>query len=63
MASDHQPPAQQVFTGNCPKCGAAVRCEIELGKNTCWCFTVKRQDNETEWGDDCMCRSCLGGKK
>ncbi|MBC7198160.1 MAG: cysteine-rich CWC family protein [Pseudomonas balearica] len=44
-------------THPCPACSAPVRCDIEAGKSTCWCFGV--QAKEQEHGDVCHCRRCL----
>lgn len=48
---------QTNVTHSCPKCENPVRCDISLGKSTCWCFSV--QSKELEMNDICMCRKCL----
>lgn len=45
------------ITHSCPTCSAPVRCDVELGKSTCWCFGL--QAKEVEHGDVCLCSSCL----
>lgn len=49
--------ASPVVTHSCPKCEHPVRCDISLGKTTCWCFSV--QSKGLEMNDLCMCKSCL----
>lgn len=44
-------------THSCHKCGAPVRCDIELGRTECWCFSV--QAKGLEMNDTCMCKKCL----
>lgn len=44
-------------THSCPKCTGPVRCDIMLGKPTCWCFNV--QSKGLELNDTCMCKKCL----
>lgn len=51
---------RQPVTHSCPACSGPVRCDIEQGKSTCWCFSV--QAKEVEWGDKCLCKTCLGAK-
>ena len=53
--------ANSHITHSCPECSAAVKCEITLGKSTCWCFTVSTQIREVEWDGLCMCPTCLKG--
>ena len=48
---------QSSVTHSCPKCENPVRCDISLGKNTCWCFNV--QSKGLELNDVCMCKNCL----
>lgn len=48
---------QPTVTHNCPKCTGPVRCDIERGLNTCWCFNV--QAKGLEMNEACMCKSCL----
>lgn len=48
---------RQLVTHSCPNCEGPVRCDIQQGKSTCWCFGL--QAKEVEWGDTCMCRQCL----
>lgn len=49
-------------THSCPECSAPVRCEVALGKSSCWCFSVSPQLREVEWDGLCMCASCLKGE-
>lgn len=51
--------ASRSVTHSCPGCNAPVRCEIEQGKNTCWCFTVHNQRPEVDWDSQCLCQHCL----
>ena len=46
------------ITHLCPECNNAVKCEIEQGKSTCWCFSVQ-VSNALSTGDICVCRKCL----
>ncbi|WP_373323098.1 cysteine-rich CWC family protein [Pseudomonas brenneri] len=51
-----------LITHSCPSCETPVKCEIEQGKTTCWCFHVKRQEKEVDWGGKCLCTGCLTGR-
>ena len=53
----------RVVTHSCPGCKGPVQCEISQGKATCWCFNVMPQHREVDWGGDCLCKSCLTGRK
>ena len=48
---------QSNVSHSCPRCENPVRCDISLGKNTCWCFNV--QSKGLELNDVCMCKNCL----
>jgi len=50
-----QLPAQRIHS--CPSCSGPVRCDVALGKSVCWCFGLQRK--EQEYGDICMCSTCL----
>jgi hypothetical protein len=53
-------PKQRCFTQNCGRCGAAMTCDLELGKSTCWCFSVDPVPvSEDDFGKECVCRDCL----
>lgn len=46
---------------NCVECGAAFRCGVEAGENSCWCFALPQvlslpQDDEKQ---GCLCPKCL----
>jgi hypothetical protein len=48
---------QSCVTHSCPRCQSPVRCDISLGKNDCWCFSV--QSKGLDMNDVCMCKTCL----
>lgn len=54
---------QQLARGNrsvthsCPQCGASVKCDVELGKSVCWCFSYPEAD--VDEGTQCLCSRCL----
>ncbi len=56
------------ITGNktthvCPECGTQAHCDIEVGKETCWCFNVDSRDlPKLSKGQVCLCRKCLEKK-
>ncbi|WP_429560781.1 cysteine-rich CWC family protein [Pseudomonas laurylsulfatiphila] len=56
------PTLPSLITHKCPTCEVPVKCEIAQGKSTCWCFTVKPQEREVDWGGQCLCTGCLTGK-
>lgn len=49
-------------THSCPECQGPVRCDVEQGKSVCWCFSVRPQQREVDWGGQCLCQSCLTGR-
>lgn len=60
--SDHQQPnVTPHHTHNCPKCGAATRCDLQRGKSSCWCFVVQATTTLPEYdpGEPCLCKQCL----
>ncbi|WP_102404212.1 DUF1289 domain-containing protein [Vibrio sp. 10N.261.55.A7] len=45
---------------NCPVCQSSAQCDIQNGKQTCWCFDIEKRDTSTiEKSGLCMCRKCL----
>ena len=42
----------------CEKCGAFFDCEIEDGKDTCWCMKYESVDISIEY-NKCLCVDCL----
>ncbi|WP_428800393.1 cysteine-rich CWC family protein [Vibrio kyushuensis] len=44
----------------CPKCNAQTQCDVQNGKETCWCFYIEKRDSADvkEYGV-CLCRKCL----
>lgn len=56
------------YTHVCPEifCGERVRCEVEQGKGTCWCFSVNPTEGNRDIvgsGEACLCKACLTGDK
>lgn len=44
----------------CPHCGAEFTCDLEAGKETCWCFEVTRLNRESlRPSMGCLCPKCL----
>jgi ribosomal protein L34E len=44
----------------CPKCGVAFSCDIEKGKDSCWCFFQKAGKTiQNHQYTTCLCRACL----
>lgn len=56
------PNLPSLITHACPECKTPVKCDVAQGKSVCWCFTVKRQEREVDWGGQCLCTNCLTGK-
>jgi uncharacterized protein len=50
----------QAATNKCPRCGEALSCDIQAGKESCWCFDVEKRDTSI-LGEftRCLCRKCL----
>jgi len=50
---------RNIYLKNCENCGQEFFCEIEAGKEECWCFhkTPKSID-----GNSCLCEWCLDNK-
>ena len=48
-------------THSCPECGTKAHCDIEAGKETCWCFDTEIRD-VPDVGSLCLCRKCLEKK-
>lgn len=46
-------------THNCPECGSAVKCEIELGKSVCWCMYEQTSREPEDYPNTCLCKECL----
>ena len=51
--------SSRTVSHSCPGCNAPVKCDISLGKSTCWCFNVKPQQREVDWNGQCYCATCL----
>ena len=49
----------KAVTHSCPGCTGPVKCDISQGKSNCWCFHVKPQQREHDFGDLCLCPTCL----
>lgn len=53
---------RNISTHNCPSCKKPAYCGMEAGKSieTCWCYTIPKDINPiVDYGDKCLCRSCL----
>ncbi|WP_082331659.1 DUF1289 domain-containing protein [Vibrio nereis] len=47
-------------THQCPSCNSNTMCDISLGKETCWCFSLEQRDTSLlENAESCLCRKCL----
>ncbi|NIY84286.1 DUF1289 domain-containing protein [Vibrio hepatarius] len=47
-------------THQCPSCNKPAVCDISLGKETCWCFSVEKRDTSSlDTHNTCLCRKCL----
>lgn len=50
----------QNSTHTCPSCGQNAQCDIQDGKEHCWCFELEKRDtSQLEKSDHCLCRACL----
>lgn len=63
MTNNHTPRITPVVTHSCPSCGSGVRCDIERGLGRCWCFDERPQERAADFGGQCLCKSCLTGRK
>ena len=44
----------------CNKCNSEFKCDIENGKNECWCFEYP--NILPIKSDKCVCKKCIEGK-
>lgn len=43
----------------CGRCGNPFHCEIQAGKDTCWCFKYPVLKGADKTATQCFCEDCL----
>ena len=50
---------RELFNSNCSECGVGFNCDVEAGKDSCWCMYESTNRNVYDVDKKCLCRSCL----
>lgn len=53
----------KLATHACPECDKPAQCDIQMGKETCWCFDLETREVTLSGSQtSCLCRDCLSKK-